>query len=1432
MQLKGEKFMKKQIISVALCMAMAVTTCSSFTPKVKAARTVKMPKYQTTARQMEELGRGLIAVYRTADNRSVQPNEAGVYLSWRLLGTESLENQAFDIYRGTLGGTYTKIATTGAHDATNYIDRNGTPANTYKVVRAGASAEEVAREKEAVPMTNYTAKGSEVGNGNSLQNSFTYMDVPISRPAPVQRMGDGKLSYYYSLDRDHEGGANDASVGDLDGDGEYEIVLKWEPTDSKDSAGADYTGNTYIDAYEITTSKDNLMWRIDLGKNVTSGAHYTQFLVYDFDGDGKSEVFMQTAPGSIDGLGRYVSEVGDTEEIRNVDNTKSYVGTSGSSKGKNLGPEYLTIFDGETGAALCTTASIPLGTSSEWGDSKYNRAERFLAAVAYLDGVHPSIIFCRGYYNKTVIRAYSWDGSELSMLWEYDSGMSQSVNSLYGQGNHNLSIGDIDNDGCDEIVYGSAALDHDGRTVLGNTLLGHGDAMHMSDFNNDGIQEVFSVKEDQYKKEGCSFRVAATGQKLFTAGVHTASGDVGRGVMANIDDAYAASNPNALALAWDSAHSNVHNLIGEDLKAKPSSAGNGSFDNFLVYWDGDLGRELLDANIIQKYFASTGTTKRFYGPSDGYTLTGASPNNYTKRTPSLVADIWGDWREEIIMPVNKASSTEQAYLSIFTSTIPTTYRLTTLMHDSQYRLAIAWQNVGYNQPPHQSYYIGTAALATDGVNTFNYLAPETPYTKVTYNVSNIPVTGVTLSASELTLEVGKTAALSAQVEPSDASKKAVTWQSSNPAVATVINGVVKGISDGKATITATTKDGNFTASCEVTVYSIPVTGISLSEKVIELGIDGSKTLQAIIKPSNATFTKVNWTTADPVVAVVSSSGVVTGRNYGTTTVTAEVEGGYKASCTVRVKPITEIDVTGNNPFVSTTNTSDFTGTANSASFNLKESQKDINEFHKDFEVYSNGKVTLNYKFYTGGVKLDGANWNWTGHEYTFYVEFLDSEGNNILTLSQPYTSSAQTLMSRVGNEEAKAFGSDWTTMIDGLGNVQGSTKRWIVNIEFNYDTDTAVVTIAGCDGSWETAALYRKTFSLDGSKFKTLKYYITKDQTGGVTAVPSLTELTYKRTMVITGIANKLYQKGVNEATRWEESDITDWTTTNNIALKYSKDAAAFGRIYFNEIKPGVSYSATKTFDITEGALVTYNIDWYFGNATSRTANLEYVKIGSDLVIGWTSGYVTWVSTDGGATWNDNDGDGKADSIFNGSNSIFTKNINVIIDTATNTIKSFKFDGNQISAYTDYKLSDTMKADSVTFGFMRGGATDSWEYLCGLDSITVTEFIEGEEPPFDPSELIESLGSYGKMVEVKKLVKDNMITLTITPKTSEGVDVSGMKLCIAEYNSDNVLTGIKIAEGELSDNCLTITTEIPESNHYKLFLWDTKLQPVIRAITN
>lgn len=566
--------------------------------------------------------------------------------------------------------------------------------------------------------TNTTYKG----------RSVAYKDIAFKVPDGGKTPTDEEYTYT----------ANDMSVGDLDGDGEYEYIVKWDPSNSKDNSVKGYTGKVYLDAYELDGT---LLWRIDLGVNIRAGAHYTQYMVYDFDGDGKSEVILKTAPGSKDGEGNYVSKAG--KNITKGDDAKDYRNSSGLLMGKDGGPEYLTVFNGETGAAMQTVDFDPprsILTSSKWGDSYANRSERYLAAVAYLDGVHPSVVMTRGYYTYVYAAAYTWDGTDLKEQWlstntpteknggtgctvKYADGTSKNNTNktLYAQGAHSVSVADVDNDGYDEIIFGSAVLDHDG-TVLTYDGRGHGDAEHVSDFDNDGKQEIFMAHEAG--KHNDDIIPYAVDIKRYNGDImlQAAKGDIGRGIMDNVDDDYALSSGN-LSLFWSVAADGIYNQAGEKVGNIPNTNGS-NMENFAVYWDGDLGRELLDGNKLVKYSIKSGTERIYYN-SKNSTLPG-SINNSTKSNACLTADLFGDWREEIVLRYGDG-------VRIYFSTIPTDYRLTTLMHDSQYRCAIAWQNVGYNQSPHTSYYIGSAALAKDsGGNTLNYLAPNTSFTEVTY----------------------------------------------------------------------------------------------------------------------------------------------------------------------------------------------------------------------------------------------------------------------------------------------------------------------------------------------------------------------------------------------------------------------------------------------------------------------------------------------------------------------------------------------------------------------------------------------------------------------------------------------------------------------------------------------------------------------------
>lgn len=569
---------------------------------------------------MEWLNRGVVAV---------KVNE-GVFLSWRLLGTDA-QDVAFNIYRnGTL------VNGSPITGATNYVDTAGTNSSTYEV-RAVVNG----NERDADSQASVWAQQSLTVNLNRPNGGTT---------------PDG-VAYTYS--------PGDASVGDVDGDGEYEIILKWDPSNQQDNANGGYTGNVYIDAYKLNGQQ---LWRIDLGRNIRAGAHYTQFLVYDFDGDGKAEVAMKTGDGTRDGAGTVIGNANADHR-----NSSGYILT---------GPEYLTLFNGQTGRILQT---IPYpnarGNVSDWGDNYGNRVDRFLAGVAYLDGQRPSMIFSRGYYAKTMISALDWRGGQLTNRWTFTADANQNQN-YRGQGAHSLSIADVDNDGRHEIIFGAATIDDNGRGLY-TTDLGHGDALHVADIipSRPGL-EVFMVHEcpSCYGNHGVEVHDARTGQVLYSGNGN--GQDVGRGLAADIDPRHPGME------VWGSRNG-LFTSTGQELSAKPGPT------NFAIWWDGDLLRELLDGTIISKWNYQTGTISTLFSPS------GVGSNNGTKSTPALSADLFGDWREEVIL-----RNSNNTQLVIFTTTIPTNHRLHTLMHDPQYRVAIAWQNVAYNQPPHPSFFLG------------------------------------------------------------------------------------------------------------------------------------------------------------------------------------------------------------------------------------------------------------------------------------------------------------------------------------------------------------------------------------------------------------------------------------------------------------------------------------------------------------------------------------------------------------------------------------------------------------------------------------------------------------------------------------------------------------------------------------------------------
>ena len=644
--------MKKSILLLALLVATDILSVLH-----------AQPRYDRTQLNLEHLNRGVVA-FRDG---------AQVIVSWRTLSADAI-GQPFDVFR------------------------NGQKLNTAPLTKGGSFF------IDSQPLTvdaTYEVRGGSCDGSFTLKADTPHGYLPLKLQKPAAGTTPDGETFTYS--------ANDASVADVDGDGQYEIILKWDPSNAHDNAHDGYTGPTLFDCYRLDGT---LLWRIDMGINIRSGAHYVPFIAYDLDGDGKAEFIVKTSDGTRDGLGQIIGDSLADYRHRAPENAQnptperewSKYNKQGRPKtGRILtGAEYITVFNGITGKAMDTKPYIPeRGNLKDWGDDYANRSDRMLAAVGYLDGQHASAIFCRGYYTRTVLAAWDWDGRELKQHWVFDTdapgtGKDGKPHSTYaGQGNHNLRVADVDGDGCDEITYGSMAVDHDGIGLY-NTGMGHGDAIHLMAFDptTDELQ-VWDCHEN--RRDGSDFRKAKTGEIIFQL---PSKSDVGRAMAADIDP----ENPGVEM--WSTDSHGIRNIKGDVLYTAMDpddpqhqqhlKLGDRYLSvNFGIWWDGDLLRELLDHETVSKYDWQQKTI------ADVKHFDGVVFNNGTKSNPCLAADILGDWREEVI-----ARTPDSDELRIFITPIPTDHRINCLMEDIPYRLSTAAQNVGYNQPSEPGFYLG------------------------------------------------------------------------------------------------------------------------------------------------------------------------------------------------------------------------------------------------------------------------------------------------------------------------------------------------------------------------------------------------------------------------------------------------------------------------------------------------------------------------------------------------------------------------------------------------------------------------------------------------------------------------------------------------------------------------------------------------------
>ncbi|RGN66446.1 MULTISPECIES: hypothetical protein [unclassified Bacteroides] len=701
--------MKKHYIVLGLFCLLAIVACSDNDPVVEVNNdnpTEELPPLPT------EVITGSRAMWVSYDpiSASDSNNSSGIssaLISWRLLKTDP-SNVAFDIYKSVDGEAEVKLNEEPISNTTSWVDADidVSKTNVYRVT--------LANQTETLCDYTFTSEMAE---------KF-YHEIRLNLNVP-----DASITY----------SPDDIQLGDLDGDGELEIVVKREPYDGA-NMGVWFNGTTLLEAYKMDGT---FLWQIDLGINIRSGSHYTSYILYDFDGDGLCEIAFRSSEGTKFADGKIITDAnGKINDYRNrqTDGKGWYSGaaiardpndpSTATTCGLIMeGPEYISICRGYDGREITRIDNIPRGGegskvsrakywSEYWGDDFGNRMDRFFIGVAYLDGIpdeatgvrttNPSLIISRGIYKNWQVWALDLKGNELVPRWKFDT--ADHASKWKGMCSHCFRVADLDGDGKDEILYGSAAIDDDGSELWCNGN-GHGDILHVGKFIKDrsGLQIVASFEEAKdYEGQGngyaCQVINARDGSMITGHGrnLPVDASDVGRCIVADVDP----DSPDFEY--WSSTQEGMFSCNGTGLVSTtyPTGIGSGVMYNVAIYWSGQSTREMLDRGCIVSYKANPDVNKSNKNRLISFDLYGSNQGNHTsKYNPCYYGDFLGDYREEVIL-----GSSDYKSIYIFSTNHPTTHRLPHLMTDHNYDMSQAMQNMGYNQGTNLGYYVGAETL--------------------------------------------------------------------------------------------------------------------------------------------------------------------------------------------------------------------------------------------------------------------------------------------------------------------------------------------------------------------------------------------------------------------------------------------------------------------------------------------------------------------------------------------------------------------------------------------------------------------------------------------------------------------------------------------------------------------------------------------------